>query len=76
VRGQSGGVDAEAVAGVGEERALLSGGAVLWLEAEAREVAAVRRQSGMKTRSFGRRRWQRHPFKGGGGDTRGGGVWL
>jgi hypothetical protein len=48
-RGRSSGIGAEAVAGVGEERAPVSGRAVLWLEAEAREVTAVRRQSGMKT---------------------------
>jgi hypothetical protein len=46
VRGRSGVVDAEAVAGVGEERAPVSDGAVLWLKTEAREVAAVWRQSG------------------------------
>jgi hypothetical protein len=34
------------VVGVGEERALVSSRAVMWLEAEAREVAAARRQSG------------------------------
>jgi hypothetical protein len=53
VREQSVSVGAEAVAGVGEERAPMSGGAVLWLEAEAREVAAVRRRSGTKTRHRG-----------------------
>jgi hypothetical protein len=72
VRGRSGGVGAEAVAGVGEERALMSNGEVLWLEAEAREVATTRHRSGTKTRSgggrnFDRRRWQRHPFKGAAG---------
>jgi hypothetical protein len=36
----------EAVASVGEERAPVSGGAVLRLEVEAREVAVARRQSG------------------------------
>jgi hypothetical protein len=72
------GVDAGVVADVGEERAPVSGWAVLWLEAEAREVATMRCQSGMKTqceggRNFGRQRRQRHPFKGGDGDARGGG---
>jgi hypothetical protein len=65
-------------ADVGEERAPVSGGAVLWLEAEAREVAAAQRQSETKTRheggrNFGRWRRQQHPFKGGDGDARGGG---
>jgi hypothetical protein len=46
VRGRSGGVDAEAVAGGGEERAPVSGGAVLWLAEEARELVAARRRSG------------------------------
>jgi hypothetical protein len=46
VRGQSGGDDAEAVDGVGDERAPVSDGAVLWFKAEAREVAAARRRSG------------------------------
>jgi hypothetical protein len=46
VSGWSGGVDAEAVTGGGAERAPVSGGAVLWLEAEAREVVAVRHRSG------------------------------
>jgi hypothetical protein len=46
VRGRSGSIGAEAVAGVGEERAPVSGGAVLRLEAEAREVAAARCESG------------------------------
>jgi hypothetical protein len=45
VRGQSGGVGAEAMAGVGDERAPVSGGAVMHLEEEAREVAMVRRQN-------------------------------
>jgi hypothetical protein len=45
VRGQSGGVGAEAVAGVGDERAPVSGGAVMRLEEEAREVATMRRQN-------------------------------
>jgi hypothetical protein len=44
--GRSGGSGAEAVAVVGEERAPVSGGVVLWLEVEAREVAAARCQSG------------------------------
>jgi hypothetical protein len=68
MRGWSSG-GAEAVVGVGEGRV------VLWLEAEAREVAAAQRRSG-GGRNFGRRR--RHPFKGGGRDTRGGGsgVWA
>jgi hypothetical protein len=62
VRGQSGGVGAEAVVGVGEEGAPVSGGVVLWLKVEAREVAAVRRQSreGKSQRGgekLGRRRW-------------------
>jgi hypothetical protein len=42
----SGGVSAKAVADVRDERALVSGGAVLRLEVEAREVVAARRQSG------------------------------
>jgi hypothetical protein len=46
VRGQSGGGGTEVVADVGEERAPVSGGAVLRLEAEAREVAAARRRTG------------------------------
>jgi hypothetical protein len=62
VRGYSGGGGAEAVVGVGEEGAPESGGAVLWLEVEAREVAAVRRQSGEGKSQRGgeklsRRRW-------------------
>jgi hypothetical protein len=44
--GRSGGSGAEAVADVGEERAPVSGGVVLWLEVEVREVAAARCQSG------------------------------
>jgi hypothetical protein len=42
VRWQSGGEGVAAVAGVGEERAPVSDEAVLWLEAEAREVVAAR----------------------------------
>jgi hypothetical protein len=41
-----GGVSAEVVAGVRDERAPVSGGAVLRLKAEAREVAATRCESG------------------------------
>jgi hypothetical protein len=43
--GRSGGVSVEVVAGVGEVRAPVSGGAVLQLEVEVREVAAARHQS-------------------------------
>jgi hypothetical protein len=78
VRGQSGGVCAEAVAGVGEERAPVSGGAVLRLEAEAGEVAAVRRRTGEgKSRRGGERA---RPavmgscFRGGGGGVAAEGV--
>jgi hypothetical protein len=39
VQGRSSGVGAKVVAGIGEEGAPMSGRAVLWLEAEAREVA-------------------------------------
>jgi hypothetical protein len=46
VRDQSDGGDAEAAAGSGDERAPVSGGAALWLVAEAREVAAVQHRSG------------------------------
>jgi hypothetical protein len=61
------------VAGVREERAPVSGGAVLRLEVEAREVAAARRRSGEGKivgggEKFGRRR--RLCFK---GKRRGGG---
>jgi hypothetical protein len=59
----------EAVAGVGDERASVSGGAVLRLEAEAREVAAVRHQSGeggsRRRRERTRPTATRFPFKGG-----------
>jgi hypothetical protein len=41
VRWRSGGEGVAAVAGVGEERAPVSDEAVLWLEAEAREVVAA-----------------------------------
>jgi hypothetical protein len=65
------------VAGVREERAPVSGGAVLRLEVEAREVAAARRRSGEGKivgggEKFGRRR--RLHFKGKrlGGGRRGG----
>jgi hypothetical protein len=53
VRGCSGGVGAEAVASVREERAPVSCGAVLRLEAEVREVAAARRWSGAERRKHG-----------------------
>jgi hypothetical protein len=53
VRGQSGGGGAEAVVGVREERAPVRGGAVLWLEVEAREVATAWRRSGTKTQCGG-----------------------
>jgi hypothetical protein len=43
---RSGGVGAEAVAGVGAERAPVSCEAVRWLKVEAREVAVARRRSG------------------------------
>jgi hypothetical protein len=56
MRGRSGGVGAESVAGVREERAPVSSGVVLQLEAEAREVAAARRWSGEgKSRRGGER---------------------
>jgi hypothetical protein len=43
--GRSGSVGTEAMAGVREDKAPMSGGAVRWLEVEAREVAAARRQA-------------------------------
>jgi hypothetical protein len=46
VRGRSVSIGAEAVANVGDERALVNDGMVLRLKAEVREVAAVRRQRG------------------------------
>jgi hypothetical protein len=46
MRDRSGGVDAEAEAGNGDERALMSSGAALWLTAEVREVATARHRSG------------------------------
>jgi hypothetical protein len=46
MRDRSGGVDAEAEAGDGDERALMSSGAALWLTAEVREVATARHRSG------------------------------
>jgi hypothetical protein len=45
VRDRSGGVNAEAEAGSGDERAPVSGGAAWWLTVEVREVAAARRRS-------------------------------
>jgi hypothetical protein len=44
--GRSSGSGAEAVADVGEGRVPVSGGVVLWLEVEAREVVVARCQSG------------------------------
>jgi hypothetical protein len=73
VRGRSGGIGAEAVAGVGEERAPVSGGAVLRLEAEARVVAAARRRTGEgKSRRGGER--ARSAVMGSGFKRGGGGV--
>jgi hypothetical protein len=69
VRGQSGGDDAESVDGVGDERAPVSDGAVLWFKAEAREVAAARRRSGE-----GKSRWGKREFGRRGGSRGGGGV--
>jgi hypothetical protein len=61
VRGRSG--------GVGDERARVSGGAVLQLKAEAREVAAVQRRSREgESRRGGEQTWPAavgFPFKGG-----------
>jgi hypothetical protein len=44
VRDWSSGIDAEAAAGGGDERAPVSGGVALWLAMEAREVAAAQRR--------------------------------
>jgi hypothetical protein len=71
------------VVGVGEERAPVSCGAILWLEAEAREVVAARCRSGEgKSRCSGEKLGRRRRgslFKrgrrggsGGGGGERGG----
>jgi hypothetical protein len=68
----------EAVADVGDERASVSGRAVLQLEAEAREVVAVRRQSGeggsRRRRERTRPTATRFPFKGGRQGGSGGGF--
>jgi hypothetical protein len=68
------------VARVGEERAPVSGGTILRLEAKAREVAVARRQSGEgESWRGGERTWPAaagFPFKGGlaGWQRRGGGF--
>jgi hypothetical protein len=73
VRGRSGGVGAEAVADVGEERAPVSDRAVLQLEVEAREVAAARRRTREgKSRRGGER--ARSAVMGSGFKRGGGGV--
>jgi hypothetical protein len=67
------------VAGVGDERAPVSGKVVLWLKAEVREVAAARCQSGEGESWRGGERTRlaamRFPFKGGGGGVAMEGGW-